>query len=295
MKSPMPYVTVFDISKQPFEWWWPAIGLVIFAVGIFLIKFVSRERLNAKIAGWIMVVFGPIFTIVVYSSVNSMWSDWQRAYEGGYYSTVEGVVQDFKPMPYEGHQEECFRVQSQNFCYSDFIVQPGFRQSASHGGPIREGLPVRIAYRDGQILRLDIRADSLPSADERAAYAKTQEAKWYDWMRNDPTNDRFGLAFNFACVLISLCWNLDWRHYMRYWFRSGPPYKPIWETIFRVFFLGSLLSSSIGLVRMVTERHRTLGDFEKAALYSLFWIGFFGVFDLFLRLRLRAKRQSAST
>jgi hypothetical protein len=151
-------------------------------------------------------------------------------------------------------------------------------------------LPVRIAYWDGQILRLDIRADSLLSADERASYAKTQEARWYDWIKNDPTNDRLGLAFNFACVLISLCWNLDWRHYMRYWFRSRPPYKPIWETMFRVSFLASLLGSSLVLIRMIAEKHRTLADFEKAALYSLFWIGFFGVFDLFLRLRLRAKR-----
>ena len=54
----MPYVTAFDISKQPFEWWWLAIGLVISAVGIFLIKFVSRWQKNAKAVGWVMVVFG---------------------------------------------------------------------------------------------------------------------------------------------------------------------------------------------------------------------------------------------
>lgn len=289
----MPYVTVFDISTEPFEWWWPAIGLVIFAIGIVFIKFVSRwpSQKNAKIIGWVMVVFGTIFAILVYNSVRSMWAEWRGAYDRGSYFIVEGVVQDFKPMPYEGHQDECFRVKSQQFCYSDYISQPGFHQSASHGGPIREGLPVRIAYYEGQILRLDVRADSLRTEVERAAYSKAQEAKWHDWLKNDPTADRVGLGFSFAALLISLCWNLDWRHYMRFWIRSGPPYSPVWVLVFRAFFLACLIGSSISLVRMIAEKHRTVTDFGKATLYSLFWIGLFGVYDLVLRRRLRAKNQ----
>lgn len=287
----MPYVTVFDISKQPFEWWWPAIGILIFALGIVLIKLAPRwpNLKNAKVVGWVMLVVGPIFTIVVYNSVNSMWADWRSAYERGSYFTVEGVVEDFKPMPYEGHQEECFRVKNQQFCYSDYIVQPGFRQSASHGGPIREGLPVRIYYYEGQILRLDIRADMLPSKVARASYAKAEEAKWYDWVRNDPTNDRIGLALNFAFVLISLCWNLNWRHYMRYWIWKGTPYSALWELVFRAFFLLTFIGSTVGLVQMIGEKHRTATDFQKAALYSLFWLGFFVIFDVVLRIRLHFK------
>jgi hypothetical protein len=103
----MNYVTVFDISRQQFEWWWPAIGLLILAVGILSIKFVSRwpGQNNAKIVGWCMVAFGPFFTYVVYNSQVSMWADWRSVYERGAYSTVEGIVRDFKPMPYEGHQD----------------------------------------------------------------------------------------------------------------------------------------------------------------------------------------------
>jgi hypothetical protein len=59
------------------------------------------------------------------------------------------------------------------------------------------------------------------------------------------------------------------------------------------FFLACLLSSTVGLIRTITEKHRTLADFEKAALYSLFWAGFFGAYDLFLRLKVRKKSQSA--
>jgi hypothetical protein len=34
------------------------------------------------------------------------------------------------------------------FKYSDFdLTNPGFRNTTSHGGPIKDGLPVRIWYK----------------------------------------------------------------------------------------------------------------------------------------------------
>jgi hypothetical protein len=65
-------------------------------------------------------------------------------------------------MPYEGHSYEEFRVGSVQFSYSDYQDRPGFNQSSSHGGPIREGLRVRIAYSDNcnewpkSILKLEV-------------------------------------------------------------------------------------------------------------------------------------------
>jgi uncharacterized membrane protein len=287
----MGYVTVFDISKQQFEWWWPAIGLLILVLGIVCIKFVSRwpGHKNAKMIGWVMVVFGPIFTIIVYNSQTSMWAGWRSVYDRGAYSTVEGVVHDFKPMPYEGHQDECFWVKNQKFCYSDYIVQRGFRQSASHGGPIREGLPVRIAYYEGQILRLDVRADSLTPEAARAANAKAEQAKWQERAMSEPNVDRMLLGFSLFAVVISFLWNLDWRHYVRYWIRRDPPYSALLELAFRAFFLLSFVGAVVHLFQSINEKHRSVGDFEKAALFSLIWIIPFGVYDLVMRRRLRAK------
>ena len=59
-------------------------------------------------------------------------------------------------MPFEGHDTERFTVNGVGFSYSDYLVTAGFNQSASHGGPMHAGLPVRICYRDGEILRLQI-------------------------------------------------------------------------------------------------------------------------------------------
>jgi hypothetical protein len=82
----------------------------------------------------------------------------QKAYRLGRFSTVEGRVDDFRPMPRTGHSAECFRVQSQRFCYGDDIISAGFNNDSAHGGPIHADLPVRIAYVGDDILRLDVDA-----------------------------------------------------------------------------------------------------------------------------------------
>jgi hypothetical protein len=306
----MPYETVFEITQKPFEWWWPAFGLIFAALGVIFIKFGSRlDRsqnrkqfgltfsIEPRLLGWIFVIFASGWTLLVFVLTYSSYKQYIETYRTGKYSIVEGVVEDFRPMPYEGHQSECFRVDKERFCYSDYDVSPAFNQSASHGGPIRAGLPVRIAYYEdenfqGHILRLEIRADSLLSGAERAAYAKTEEAKWNRWVKEDPAQDRVGLGFSFAALLISLCWNLNWKHYIRYWIRRDPPYTRLVSVGFRVFSLACLVGSSIQLARMILQKPRTIVDFEKAALCSLILLGFFGVADLIFRWRLHGKNQS---
>jgi len=300
----MPYVTVFDIAQKPFEWWGSAFGLVFIAIGVVLIRFgpqIDRfaSGAPARIVGWFFVIFASGWTLLAFGSTYTKYLEYRHAYQDGQYSIVEGLVEDFRPMPYEGHKEECFRVGQKQFCYSDYEVSPAFNQSASHGGPIQANIPVRIAYLEdghvGHILRLEVRADSLLPGAVRAAQAKAEEQKMHQRFEEDPFADRLGLGFSLATVLISLCWNLDWRHYMRYWIKSEPPYSPFWERAFRAFFLACLVGSSVSLDRMIAGKHRTLPELEKAALYSLIGIAFFGAYDLILRLRLRAKVSAHTT
>ncbi len=179
MGPPMPYVTVFQITQKSFDWSWPAFGLIFVVIGIFLIKFGpkleayrnrsifgSRFLNSPKFLGWFFVIFASFWILIAFGGTYSAYRKYVHAFENGQYSTVEGIVEDFRPMPYDGHQNECFRVNREKFCYSDYSVSPAFNQSASHGGPIREGLPVRIAYIQDEdfsceILRLEIRADAV--------------------------------------------------------------------------------------------------------------------------------------
>lgn len=58
--------------------------------------------------------------------------------------------------PYSGHARETFVVNGQYFSYSDYDLTQGFNQTQSHGGPIKEGLQVRITHVDGSIVKLEI-------------------------------------------------------------------------------------------------------------------------------------------
>jgi hypothetical protein len=62
-------------------------------------------------------------------------------------------------MPYAGHANEHFTVCGVPFSYSDYVVTEGFNRTSSHGGPMREGLWVRITYVGDIIARLEIAKD----------------------------------------------------------------------------------------------------------------------------------------
>jgi len=165
----MPYVTVFDITQKPFQWWFSACGLIPIVIGTVLVLSGKKwpSQMRAKSTGYFALIFAPFWVLVTFVYTFADYRKCIEAYRTGSYAVAEGYVEDFHPMPYEGHQEECFSIQSETFCYSDYIVQAGFNQSASHGGPIRQGLPIRVAYYGNRILRLEVRADSYPSSSER--------------------------------------------------------------------------------------------------------------------------------
>jgi len=53
-------------------------------------------------------------------------------------SIAAGAGRDFIPMPFEGHADAQFCVQTVCFRYSDF-AHTGGNQTSSHCGPIKEG------------------------------------------------------------------------------------------------------------------------------------------------------------
>src|SRR5689334_21528282 len=110
-----------------------------------------------------MIGFACLWSGVAFSTTFREYVALHSAYGRSQFSVVEGRVTNFRPMPHEGHQPECFSVQSQTFCYSDYEVTAGFNNSTSHGGPIRDGLPVRVSYICKTIVRLEVRSDALPS------------------------------------------------------------------------------------------------------------------------------------
>lgn len=246
------YVTVYQISKESTDWLFALAGGIPLIVGIVLI--VGKRRFKWKYPHWIFVIFACAFGILwlctVGFSVVQRDSQALATFQKGDYQVVEGLVTNFHPMPYEGHQDECFSVQEERFCYSENVITPGFRNTASHGGPIRSGLPVRIAYSGGTILRLEIPKDRVLSAADSVAATNLAQKSWQSRSNNDPLEQRMTVAFMLTMVCWTLWWNLQWKRVMRFWLR--PPNRPWVQYIFRVFFGLNFLGA---LWQLVNQLH----------------------------------------
>lgn len=150
--------TLFDIASKPFAW-----SVLIVPIGLFLIGMLLAwsERMQigkypVRKVGYISCGVGAVVAAYICVAWLVQRHEGVTALQTGQYSTVEGPVQGFRPMPYEGHQDEVFTVDRHIFSYTDFAFTPCFNRSSSHGGPIRAGLNLRIAYVDDCILRIDL-------------------------------------------------------------------------------------------------------------------------------------------
>lgn len=99
--------------------------------------------------------FALLGTVITAVAVSRHYALLRDAVENGDAKIVEGVVSDFEPMPGD-YGVERFCVETQCFEYSDYVVTGGFNNSASHGGPIREGLRVRVTFVGPNIAKLEV-------------------------------------------------------------------------------------------------------------------------------------------
>ena len=160
----MEYRTAFDIASAGYKsWTFPAFGLIFIAVGILLVA--ARKHLpgwwgKRPTAGSVFAFgflgFAVVWTLTSFYGTYRVYSFASGAMDSKDALVAEGVVTDFEPMPATGHAMESFCVSGKCFKYSDYVITAGFNNTISHGGPIREGLPVRVTYIGNTILKLEV-------------------------------------------------------------------------------------------------------------------------------------------
>jgi len=158
------YRTVFDIADAGFKTWsFSAHGLIFIVIGIGVVAF--RKSLPgwwrghpraSNVFAFSFLGFAIVWTLTSFISTYGQYSRMVDAARTGRVDVVEGNVTDFKPMPASGHAMERFCVRGKCFEYSDFVVTSGFNNTSSHGGPIREGIPVRVTYTGKDIVKLEV-------------------------------------------------------------------------------------------------------------------------------------------
>ena len=160
----MEYRTAFDIASAGYKSWpFAAFGLIFIAVGAVMVA--ARKHLpgwwgkhpragSAFAFTWLG--FAAVWTLVSFFVTYHDYSFASAARKSNRAQIAQGLVTDFKPMPFTGHAMESFCVSGKCFSYSDNVITAGFNNTASHGGPIREGLPVRVTYIGNTILKLEV-------------------------------------------------------------------------------------------------------------------------------------------
>jgi hypothetical protein len=270
--TPNEYRVVFDLPQKGFQWWFPALGLIFAVIGGVFIWLGRRNHwpLSRSFVGYFMLGFACLWSGLAFATMFHEYLNLRSEYRHGQFSIVEGPVTNFHPMPYEGHQDECFSVESQTFCYSDYGITAGFNNSTSHGGPIRTGLPVRVSYIGNTIVRLEVRSDALTSSTQRAAVAEAARKDWQQREERDPVLDRMTLGFAVAAVFMTGWWNLQPHRFMRFWLK--PPYKPLTVKLFRVFFAANLLGAIWYVIGQANRHQRPMSEYRAAAEIAAAWI-----------------------
>lgn len=164
------YQVVFDVASADTSVW-PVVGGIGFAllVGIVLfdlyrLRTAQPSRLmpaRSSDSLSLLTLIALLMAVLVFSFLY-VTSNQQRtlvaAERSGAATLVEGVVSHFVPWPHGPHKMERFCVASTCFEYSDHVINGGFNRTSAEGGPIREGLRVRVMHVGGVIVRLEIAA-----------------------------------------------------------------------------------------------------------------------------------------
>lgn len=154
------YTVVYDVLRD---------GIGIAPVGVCLgmllglgfgIALLIHERKQRKPIGGLIVGLILWGTAALFGGGNVIYQHlrcvaWAKS---GNYEVVEGRVTGFQPRSAGQKSSERFTVKGLTFAYSDSnLGQGGFRYPFGPHGRLQDGTRVRVAHRQGRILKLEIR------------------------------------------------------------------------------------------------------------------------------------------
>ncbi len=148
----MDFSTAYDVIWEKANYSFLIISFAFCFIGLTMIYFTIKKRrlqnlynINFNIGlGFISFSIIGIF-IVIFFQLGPLYKA-KKMVANKEYNIVEGTVENYQPMPYEGHANEKFDVAGVHFEFSDYDINIGYHNSASHGGVIIAGRYVRIIY-----------------------------------------------------------------------------------------------------------------------------------------------------
>lgn len=155
---------VFDAANQSYQTWRHALlpGGIFLVSAVTAVLFHRSKAGDTKGTGSYFYILSAVATFTGFACSVVVWKTWSEyrllrdSLQTGQYRLIVGRVIAFSPEQADGHPIERFRVGNVEFAYSSSDITSGFHRTAVTGGPIREGLLVRIAEVKGLIARLEV-------------------------------------------------------------------------------------------------------------------------------------------
>lgn len=103
----------------------------------------------ATAVGLFMLVFAVGFGLAMLPAIGL-----SRQLAAGRAAVIEGPLTIYFEVG--GGKNECIALADRRFCYSDWVLTPGFNRTRALGGPLRDGLQVRLSAIGGTIVRVEV-------------------------------------------------------------------------------------------------------------------------------------------
>ena len=152
------YQTIFELGYSSFPWASVARPVVFVAIEL-LLAWLFRKKMFYFIFGGFVASMASIMLLTSMVVLVPHFVECHSAYVSGKSIVVDGVVENFHPAPAIGPAAESFTVRGILFSYNKLDYSPCFHNAPLRGGPIRDGLHVRIHYNDECIQRVELRAE----------------------------------------------------------------------------------------------------------------------------------------
>lgn len=158
---------VFDIRTADFAAWFvfTPLGILLAALFIELVRrrrairgFVASPR-DPRMAGFLLASVALVgvtgYQLRAYFAEET---SLVHVLNTGQARIVEGEITDYTPQAWTGRPLESFRVGGERFSFDGFGATPAYHKRVRNGGPLREGMRVRLFEFRGNILRVEVLA-----------------------------------------------------------------------------------------------------------------------------------------
>jgi hypothetical protein len=160
------WVTVYDVAAEPFRWGGAGEGLWALS-SVFMGVAASRALLRRS-----TIAAAAALTAALAVAGAVLWQSLEHRrshlacveasrHDAG--RVLEGVVRDYRPLAshWDRPGHETFRVSGETVRLKVVSDGCGYHRTSLDGGPIREGMRVRLHAWEGQILRVELDRDAV--------------------------------------------------------------------------------------------------------------------------------------